>query len=102
MFTWLREFADFDIRVLHIIGGGSLNAYLDQFTANSCGVVVLAGPQEGTAIGNVMLQAKAAGDVADVWDMRRIIARSVELKRFEPQDKAVWDEAYARWTDLTK
>lgn len=102
VFTWLREFADFDIRVLHIIGGGSLNAYLDQFTANSCGVVVLAGPQEGTAIGNVMLQAKAAGDVADVWDMRRIIARSVELKRFEPQDKAVWDEAYARWTDLTK
>ena len=55
VFAWLKEFADFDINVLHIIGGGSKNEYLDQFTANSCGVTVLAGPQEGTAIGNIML-----------------------------------------------
>ena len=60
VFAWLKEFADFDINVLHIIGGGSKNEYLDQFTANSCGVTVLAGPQEGTAIGNIMLQARAA------------------------------------------
>ncbi len=41
IFTWLKEFADFDLNVLHIIGGGSLNQYLNQFTANSCGVTVL-------------------------------------------------------------
>ena len=100
VFTWLKEFADFDIDVLHIIGGGSKNEYLDQFTASSCGVTVLAGPQEGTAIGNIMLQAKAAGLVGDIWEMRRIIADSLELKRFEPQDKEIWDAAYRKYLDI--
>ena len=100
VFAWLKEFADFDINVLHIIGGGSKNEYLDQFTANSCGVAVLAGPQEGTAIGNIMLQAKAAGMVGDIWEMRRIIADSLELKRFEPQDKEIWDAAYEKYLDI--
>ena len=101
IFTWLKEFADFDIQVLHIIGGGSLNAYLNQFTANSCGVTVLAGPQEGTAIGNIMLQAKASGAVKDIWEMRQIIANSLELKRFYPEDKEAWDEAYDRFLEIT-
>ena len=100
VFAWLKEFADFDINVLHIIGGGSKNEYLDQFTANSCGVTVLAGPHEGTAIGNIMLQAKAAGMVGDIWEMRRIIADSLELKRFEPQDKEIWDAAYEKYLDI--
>ena len=100
VFAWLKEFADFDINVLHIIGGGSKNEYLDQFTANSCGVTVLAGPQEGTAIGNIMLQAKAAGMVPDIWEMRRIIADSLELKRFDPQDKEIWDAAYEKYLDF--
>ena len=100
--TWLKEFADFDIDVLHIIGGGSKNEYLDQFTANSCGVKVLAGPQEGTAIGNIMLQAKAAGLIDDIWQMRAIIANSIELKAFEPQDKEIWDAAYEKYLEITK
>ena len=100
VFGWLREFAPFSIDVLHIIGGGSLNNYLNQFTANSCGVEVLAGPQEGTAIGNIMMQAKAAGDVSDIWEMRRIIADSIELRRFEPKDQSVWDEAYAKYLTI--
>ena len=102
IFTWLKEFANFDIHVLHIIGGGSLNAYLNQFTANSCGVTVLAGPQEGTAIGNIMLQAKASGAVKDIWEMRQIIANSLELKRFKPQDKEAWDKAYEHFLEITK
>ena len=102
IFTWLKEFANFDIHVLHIIGGGSLNAYLNQFTANSCGVTVLAGPQEGTAIGNIMLQAKASGAVKDIWEMRQIIANSLELKCFEPQDKEAWDKAYEHFLEITK
>ena len=87
LFTWLKEFANFDIHVLHIIGGGSLNAYLNQFTANSCGVTVPAGPQEGTAIGNIMLQATASAAVKEIWEMRQIIANSLELKRAGPPDK---------------
>lgn len=100
VFGYLREMASFPIDVLHIIGGGSLNNYLNQFTSNSLGVTVLAGPQEGTAIGNIMLQAKGAGAVGDIWEMRRIIAGSIEMKRFEPQDKEMWDEAYGRYLEI--
>lgn len=102
VFNYLREMASLPIEVLHIIGGGSLNAYLNQFTANSLGIEVLAGPQEGTAIGNIMLQAKASGDVGDIWDMRRIIAASIELKRFEPTDKDQWDNAYGRFLKIVE
>ena len=100
IFTWLKDFADFDLNVLHIIGGGSLNQYLNQFTADSCGVTVLAGPQEGTAIGNIMLQAKASGLVKDIWEMRQIIANSLELKKFEPKNKEAWDEAYEKFLKI--
>ena len=101
-FSWLKEFADFDIDILHIIGGGSLNSYLNQFTANSTGVEVLAGPQEGTAIGNIMIQAKACGVVENIWEMRKIIANSIQMKRFVPQDKEIWDDAFKRYLDVTK
>ena len=94
VFTWLKEFADFSLDTLYIIGRGSLNNYLNQMTANSCGVTVKAGPQEATAIGNIMLQAKAAGIVNDIWEMRRIISNTVEQRVFEPQDKELWNEAY--------
>lgn len=100
VFTWLKEFADFPLDTLYIIGGGSLNNYLNQMTANSCGVTVKAGPQEATAIGNIMLQAKAAGIVNDIWEMRGIIANSVEQRVFEPQDKALWDEAYDKFLKI--
>lgn len=85
VFGWLKEFAPFDINVLHIIGGGSRNDFLNQLTADACGVTVLAGPQEGTALGNIMLQAKAAGEVKDIWEMRSIIANSIEMIKFEPK-----------------
>ena len=100
VFAWLKEFASFDLNVLHIIGGGSLNKYLNQFTADALGVEVLAGPQECTAIGNMMMQAKAAGLVSDIWEMRRIIADSVELVKYEPKDKVVWDAAYKKYLEI--
>ena len=100
VFTYLTEMASFPIEVLHIIGGGSLNNYLNQFTANSCGVEVLAGPQEGTALGNIMVQAKAAGEVKDLWDMRGVIANSLELKRFTPADKSEWDAAFKKFEEI--
>lgn len=86
VFGWLREFAGFDLRVLHVIGGGSRNDLLNQLTADVLGVEVIAGPQEGTAIGNIMLQAKVAGLVEDIWHIRRIIADSVSLRRFSPSE----------------
>ena len=101
VFQWLQEFAPFKLEVLHVIGGGSLNKYLNQFTANATGATVLAGPQEGTAIGNIMLQAKAAGLVKDMWEMRGIIANSLDLVKYEPADKAAWDEAYEKYLRIT-
>ena len=101
VFQWMQEFAPFKIEVLHIIGGGSLNEYLNQFTANATGATVLAGPQEGTAIGNIMLQAKAANLVNDIWEMRRIIANSLELVKYEPADEAIWNQAFDKYLRIT-
>jgi rhamnulokinase len=101
VFSWLQSFGPTKIDVLHVIGGGSLNKYLNQFTANATGATVLAGPQEGTAIGNIMLQAKAAGIVKDIWEMRRIIANSLDLVKYEPADKVIWDEAYEKYLRIT-
>ncbi len=102
VFGYLKEMASFPLNTLHIIGGGSLNKYLNQFTANATGVEVLAGPQECTALGNIMMQAKSAGDVADILDMRQTIANSVSMTRFEPQDKEQWDEAYEKYLAIVK
>ena len=113
VFNWLQEFWTAQgnlspltshpspLKTLHIIGGGSLNKYLNQFTANATGATVLAGPQEGTAIGNIMLQAKAAGLVSDIWAMRSIIANSIDLVRYEPQDTNTWEEAYIKFQQIT-
>ncbi len=111
VFNWLKEMnsphtshhSHLDLNVLHIIGGGSLNKYLNQFTADALGVEVLAGPQECTAIGNIMLQAKASGLVKDVWQMRRIIADSVDMVAYHPAgDKALWDKAFERYLKMTE
>ena len=102
VFLWMQEFAPFKLEVLHIIGGGSLNKYLNQFTANATGATVLAGPQECTAIGNIMMQAKAAHLVKDIWEMRQIIADSVDLVKYEPTDKAVWDQAFDKYLKISE
>jgi rhamnulokinase len=81
----LKEMAPFPIEKLHVIGGGSKNALLNRFTADAIGLPVIAGPSEATAIGNCMIQAKAAGLVADRWEMRRLIAKASTLQTFLPQ-----------------
>jgi rhamnulokinase len=90
--SYLRELAPFPIEKLHVIGGGTYNRYLMQMTADCLGIPVITGPVEGTAIGNIMLQAKAAGLVTDIFQMRRIIADSIELHTYLPQDTESWKE----------
>ncbi len=80
----LQGFAPFRIDKLHIIGGGSANDLLNQWTADAIGMPVVAGPTEATAIGNIMMQARAAGIVGDRWEMRRLIADTFEVKTFNP------------------
>ena len=81
---YLRELAPFPIEKLHVIGGGTYNHHLMQMTADCLGIPVVTGPVEGTAIGNIMLQAKAAGLVDDIFQMRKIIADSIEQHTFLP------------------
>lgn len=76
------------IRGIHIVGGGSQNAYLNQATANASGRPVQAGPVEATATGNLLVQAIAAGTVAGLAEGRRLVAASARLARFEPGGRA--------------
>lgn len=96
----LESVAPFGIDVLHIIGGGSKNKLLNQFTANAIGKRVLAGPSEATAIGNIMMQAVGAGAVASLAEARQIIRASIETEEFLPQESKIWEEAYARFKNL--
>jgi len=80
----LSGMISFPIEKLHVIGGGSQNALLNQLTAEAIQKPVLAGPSEATAIGNCMMQAKAAGLVADRWAIRKIVAESFPVKEFRP------------------
>jgi rhamnulokinase len=81
----LSEMVSFPIEKLHIIGGGSQNELINQMTANALGIPVVAGPSEATAIGNCMMQAKAAGLVKDRWEIRKIIAKAFAVKTFMPE-----------------
>ena len=80
----MADIVSFPIEKLHIIGGGSQNELINQMTANALGIPVIAGPSEATAIGNCMMQAKAAGLVKDRWEIRRIIAKAFNVKTFMP------------------
>lgn len=102
VFESLKKMTPFPIEVLHIIGGGSMNNILNQFTANSLGIRVLAGPQECTALGNLMMQAKALGYVSDIWEMRHVISRNVSPRVFEPLDIDLWDKAYEKYLEITR
>lgn len=76
--------SDHPVKRLHVIGGGSRNAFLNQLTADAIGLPVVAGPAEATALGNIMLQAMAAGLVPDLGAMRRLIAENVPTTTFNP------------------
>ena len=84
---------------IHVIGGGSRNERLCQFTADATGLPVLAGPAEATAMGNLMVQAMAAGQVGSLEEIRSIVRGSVELEEFAPESADEWDRAYARFRE---
>ncbi|MDQ6522622.1 rhamnulokinase family protein [Nocardioides sp. LHD-245] len=83
--------------VVHIVGGGSQNEVLCQLTADACGLPVLAGPVEAAALGNVLVQGRALGaDLPDLPAMRDLVARSYDVRRFEPRGGADWAAAERR------
>lgn len=96
----LEELFNRRLAVIHIIGGGSQNRLLNQFTADATQRPVLAGPVEATAIGNLMVQALALGHVGSHAELRAVVRRSFEMQTYEPQPSAAWDEAYGRYLKI--
>lgn len=96
-----QAFADFPIDRLHIIGGGSRNGLLNQMTSNSIGKEVVSGPTEATAIGNIMVQAKASGLYSSLSEMRKVIADAVNVQSFIPADSEQWEIGYAKFLEVT-
>lgn len=87
-------------RVVHIVGGGTSNVLLNQFTADALGVPVMAGPKEGTAVGNLMVQALAMGIIATRQDALQLIRSAFPISTYQPRDVESWNQAYVRFTSL--
>jgi len=88
------------IEVLHIVGGGTKNELLNQFTADATGKTVITGPVEATVLGNVLMQAVAAGDVMSLTEGRKIIADSFEMKTYFPKARSEWKAYIERYRKL--
>ena len=87
--------------MINVVGGGTKDKFLSQMTADACGIPVCAGPEEATAIGNLMSQIIAAGELNTLAEAREVVANSFEMKHYEPtSDRAAWDEAYGRFCKL--
>lgn len=85
------------IKGVHIIGGGSRNAYLNQATANATGLSTLAGPSEATVIGNLLIQAISAGRFKSLGEAREFLAQHMQLQKFVPRVSATWEEGHRRY-----
>jgi len=84
-------------KVVHIVGGGSRNELLNQFTANAIGVPVNAGPAEATAVGNLMVQALGLGIIKSLHDALPIIKKAFPIKVYNPRDIGAWDNAFQQF-----
>ncbi|MBP8303626.1 MAG: rhamnulokinase [Phycisphaerae bacterium] len=91
---WLEQISGRPIEVLHVVGGGIQNELLNQFTANATGKTVVAGPVEATVLGNILIQAKAAGQIQSLAEGRALVAKSFKTKTYRPKGRRAW-QAFA-------
>ena len=87
-------------KVVNIVGGGSKDEMLNQFTADALDLPVLAGPKEATAVGNFMVQAMGLGLIASMQEAQPIIRQAFPIKSYEPRDTTAWDQAYDRFRGI--
>ncbi len=90
------------IEVIHVVGGGSQNRLLGQFTADACARPVLAGPVEATALGNILLQMLTQKIIASLEEARAIGRDSFPLTTYEPRNTSAWMEAYGRFSQIVE
>lgn len=93
----IEDVTGISIETLHIVGGGIQNELLCQFTADATGRKVVAGPVEATASGNILMQAKAAGQLKSIEEARQVVRNSFEMKEYQPQNVGLWDQQYRRF-----
>ncbi len=93
----LRDLSQQPVDLLYIGGGGARNQLLNQLTANAIGIPVVAGPIEATVIGNALVQIISLGEISDIPQARQIVADMDEIKQYEPEEAALWKEAYERY-----
>ena len=92
----LEELTEKQFAPIHIIGGGTKNRLLNQFTANATNRVVITGPVEATAIGNVLMQAIGLGHLGSLGEARGVVRASFNVEEFQPIREDGWDEAYTK------
>jgi rhamnulokinase len=90
---WLEELTGTPIEVIHIVGGGSKSDLLNQFTADACQRPVVTGPVEATAMGNLMTQVRASGELSSLAEMREVIRKSSQVRVFKPGHGTAWENA---------
>jgi rhamnulokinase len=104
MLDCLEKIGGKPIEAIHIVGGGSKNDLLNQFTADACGRPVIAGPVEATVLGNVLMQARAAREIGSLSELRAVVRASCEVRTFEPKRStaAAWADARVRFEQITR
>jgi len=95
----LKDLTGIHFEEIRVIGGGSKNRLLNQFTADATGRTVIAGPAEATALGNLAMQILASGATSSLAEARNIIHRSFATERFEPRETDRWDAHCPRFRD---
>jgi rhamnulokinase len=93
----LEELTGKRLDPIHVIGGGTKNHLLNQFTADATCRTVITGPVEATAIGNVLMQAIALKHLGSLADAREVVRASFSLETYEPNQASAWDDAYSRF-----
>lgn len=96
----LESLVEHRIDVIHVVGGGSLNRFLCQMTADACDRVVITGPVEATATGNVLMQMLGTGRLQSVEEARALVRGSFEMARYEPQQPDAWQAPASRFASL--
>ncbi|MBN1624130.1 MAG: rhamnulokinase [Clostridia bacterium] len=100
MFERLAKATGKTIDTLHITGGGCKNEMLNQFTSNTMGLKLIAGPVEATAAGNILMQAYGTGEISSLSELRKVVRDSFEIKTYSPIDTVSWEKQYKKFLKI--